>query len=127
MLKWLGLGLALLMLALVSLGVYVSSVVGRGECDSRTVGESLSPDGQYKALIVQRACGFGSGSTTQVSVLRASENALPNQPGSTLVFQGEDVAVVWMDRDAITIAGAGARATYTVRVIRNKVTLSLKP
>lgn len=53
-------------------------------CDNVILTESISPNGQLKAVVFSRGCGATSGFSTQMSLLRASD-VLPNENGKLFV------------------------------------------
>lgn len=75
-------------------------------CKNELVGEHLSPDGQYKAVIFIRDCGATTGFSTQVSLLR-SNMQLKNGSGNLFIADsdhgkipsnpkgGPEVKIVW--------------------------------
>ncbi|MFT7824105.1 MAG: hypothetical protein ABXS92_05020 [Sulfurimonas sp.] len=66
---------------------YFSGGLAEGLCSNKPYQEYLSPNQTYKAVVFQRACGPSSGSTTQISIIDASEN-LKNRAGNVLVIKG---------------------------------------
>lgn len=53
-------------------------------CDNVILTESISPNGQLKAVVFSRGCGATSGFSTQISLLRAVD-VLPNDSGKLFV------------------------------------------
>ena len=75
-------------------------------CENELVGEHLSPDGQYKAVLFVRDCGATTGFSTQVSLLRSDE-LVKNGSGNLFIADtdhgkipsgqkgGPEVRIVW--------------------------------
>ena len=126
-LKWLCLSLGLVLLIALSTAAYLWSVFDRDLCSNSIFSEAASPSGAYKVVIFDRGCGATTGFSTQVSVLKATNDALPNQPGNTINFSGYKVpvSVVWISDKQVSISGPDFKATYTIKTIKSKVAISL--
>jgi hypothetical protein len=79
---------------------------GCGEmCANEPVASVLSPSGANKAVVFTRDCGATTSWSTQVSILRGSEQ-LPNEAGNTLVVEGKaPVQVTWTSESTVTLRG----------------------
>ncbi len=86
---------------------YAAVLAGCGEmCANEPVASVLSPSGANKAVVFTRDCGATTGWSTQVSILRGSEQ-LRNEGGNTLVVEGKaPVQVTWKSDSAVTLSGA---------------------
>ena len=126
-LKWLGVFLGIVLLIVLSAAAYLWCVFDKDLCSNSIFSEAASPSGVYRVVIFDRGCGATTGFSTQVSVLKASNEALPNQPGNTINFSGYNVpvSVVWISDNQVSISGPDFKATYTIKTIKGKVAISL--
>ena len=127
LLKWIGIVTGFLLLILLLVVSYLWLMFDKDICTNTIFNEVVSPKGTYKAVVFERSCGAKTGYSTQVSVLVGSSMALPNQPGNTITFGGQDVpvSITWISENKVAISGPGSKATYTIKAIKNKVSLSL--
>jgi hypothetical protein len=98
---------------------FAASCAGCSElCGNEVVASVSSPSGAYKAVVFTRDCGATTGWSTQVSVLRGSEQ-LPNEGGNTLVLEGKSpVQVTWKSESALSLSGtSGGRLFKQERVV----------
>lgn len=125
--KWIGVLFAVILFALLLSVLYVIFVIKNGDCSNGVFHEVLSPGGSYKAILFDYGCGTSKSYSTRVSVVTSSSDALPNQPGNTISFSGYNVpvSVVWISDSEISILSPTSKATYEIKTIKNKVTLSL--
>lgn len=85
-------------------------------CQNNVVREVVSPDGQLKAVLFQRACGSTTGAASQVSILPASGvetgkgNAFIADTAGDLApaaaWGGPDIALEWTSTHELTLAYA---------------------
>jgi len=74
-------------------------------CENNNLRETLSPDGQFKAVIFCRDCGATTAVSAQVSILPAGRK-LPNDGGNVFVANREPpIAVRWIDDHHLRISG----------------------
>ena len=125
--KWIGVFFGVIIFALSLSVLYVIFVFKSGDCSNSIFHEVLSPGGSYKAVLFDYGCGTTKSYSTRVSVVTSSTDALPNQPGNTISFSGYNVpvSVVWISESEISILSPASKATYEIKTIKNKVTLSL--
>lgn len=85
-------------------------------CQNNVIREAVSPDGQLKAVLFQRACGSTTGAASQVSILPVSEtetgkgNAFIGDTAGDVApaaaWGGPDIALEWTSAHALTLAYA---------------------
>jgi hypothetical protein len=95
-----------------------------GMCGNTVLAESRSPDGQWKAIVFLRSCGATTDVSTQVSILRGSDD-LPNESGNVCaVGVFPKVELQWQNERALIIRHhAGAKifpVTQTLQGINIK-------
>jgi hypothetical protein len=72
-------------------------------CDNEIVKEIYSSDKKYKAVIFRRDCGATTGTSSQLSILKA-EKELENQGGNTFAIdKGEIKEVKWQNLRQLTV------------------------
>lgn len=91
-------------------------------CQNNVMREAVSPDGQLKAVLFQRACGAVTGAASQISILPV--NATETGKGNAFIadtagnlapaaaWGGPDVALEWVSPQELSLAYA-----WRVRVI----------
>ena len=57
----------------------------RAPCGNRSVDETVSPSGEWSAVLFVRDCGATTGLSLQMSVIREGDD-LPNESGNLLVL-----------------------------------------
>lgn len=82
-------------------------------CQNEVIRESLSPDGKVKAVLFHRDCGPPTGSSSQVSILAASESTtakgnafiadIGDNPAQAAAWGGPDVTFEWTGPAALTL------------------------
>lgn len=79
-------------------------------CQNTVTYQVLSPDKKYKAVIFQRDCGFGSGISTQVSILPFS-TPFPEQQGNLFSVDGRSAPgrlhITWNGSKKLVIVYGG--------------------
>ncbi len=106
-------------LASVLLIIFIAFIIGgtgcglllmtidSGLCGNEISQEVFSPDGEYKAVVFQRDCGATTGFSTQISIMRATDE-LPNKPGNIFVMDGHpdwtEVHVQWETDRSVVIS-----------------------
>jgi hypothetical protein len=81
-------------------------------CGNDSVVETISPNGQLKAVTFRRNCGATTDYSTHVSILPASRK-LPNESGNVFVRNHEPALVVrWIDDQHLSISGGGASTSF---------------
>lgn len=101
------------LIAIVLAGA-IGSMVGAlsDTCDNEIIATETSPNQKLKCVVFLRGCGATTPTSTQVSILPASE-PLPNSAGNILVSDGEAaLRVHWTEDDQLDIEGVGSRRTY---------------
>lgn len=74
-------------------------------CDNDNLIETVSPNGQLKAVTFRRNCGATTSYSSGVSILSASQN-LPNEAGNVFVANHEPSIIVrWIDDGHLSISG----------------------
>jgi hypothetical protein len=63
-------------------------------CDNEIVKEIYSPDKQLKAIIFKRDCGATTGTSSQLSILKADKQ-LTNEGGNAFVVDKGDITIDW--------------------------------
>lgn len=126
-LKWIGIVTGFLLILFLLVVSYLWFIFDKDICTNTILNEVASPKGTYIAVVFDRSCGATTGFSTQVSVLAGSSMASPNQPGNTITFNGQDVpvSIVWISENEVAISSPGSKATYTIKSIKNKVSISL--
>ena len=80
--------------------------IGSGLCGNEISQEIFSPDNEYKVVVFQRDCGATTGFSTQVSIIRATDE-LPNKPGNVFIMDGHpdwtEVHVQWETNRSVII------------------------
>jgi hypothetical protein len=81
-------------------------------CANDKLVETVSPNGQLKAVTFRRDCGATTSYSTHVSILPASRK-LPNEAGNVFVQSREPMVVVrWLDDQHLRISGGGASTSF---------------
>lgn len=76
-----------------------------GTCCNDKLSETLSPNGQLKAVTFRRNCGATSDYSTHVSILSAGRK-LPNDAGNVFTASHErSITVRWLDDQHLSISG----------------------
>lgn len=85
-------------------------------CQNNVMREAVSPDGQLKAILFQRACGSTTGAASQISILPVGETETGK--GNTLIadtaggiapaaaWGGPDIALEWTSPHDLSLAYA---------------------
>ena len=125
--KWVGISIGAIVIALLLVIIYLRFFFDSSACSYSIFHEAISPGGSYKAVLFDHGCGSTKSYTTRVSVVASSSEALPNQPGNTISFSGYNVpvSVVWISDIEISILSPTSKASYEIKTVKNKVTLSL--
>ena len=91
-------------------------------CGNEIYQEIFSPDNEYKAVVFQRDCGATTGFSTQISILRATDE-LPNNPGNVFIMEGypdwTNVHVQWETNRSVVITYTD-EGYYEIFRARNK-------
>jgi len=98
----------------LSLSIFASSSC-KDACANKVIFETVSPNGELKAVVFQRDCGATTGFSTQVSILKAG-SSFPNISGNVFVADcdhgravagpggGPTVEVHWSANNALELA-----------------------
>lgn len=103
--RWIAIGAAVLVAGVLAL--YVGFFFWRGglvACGNDVRERVRSPDGRREVVVFVRDCGATTSFSTQISILRAGENA-SDEGGNTYIAAGElRVSVQWLTPTEIVIA-----------------------
>jgi hypothetical protein len=105
-------GVMLLALGSVALFIYFLFPSVDDLCANDNLVETVSPNGQLKAVTFRRDCGATTAYSTHVSILPVSHR-LPNEAGNVFVQSREPIVVVWwLDDHHLSISGGGASTAF---------------
>jgi hypothetical protein len=106
-------------------GLLASWAVGCGDmCSNEQVASVSSPSGAWKAVAFNRGCGATIGTSSQVSLLRSSEQ-LPNDGGNVLVLEAAvPLQLSWKSETELVIQGAIGVKAFQREQERSGVKLS---
>lgn len=95
---------------------YLLYQLSGGSCGNEIFQEIYSPDNDYKVVVFQRDCGATTGFSTQISILKASQD-LSNKGGNIFSMDGHpdwtDVQVKWDTDRALLISYSGPYKVFT--------------
>lgn len=81
-------------------------------CANDNLAETVSPNGQLKAVTFRRDCGATTTYSTHVSILPVSRK-LPNEAGNVFAQSREPMIIVrWLDDHHLSISGGGAGTAH---------------
>ena len=81
-------------------------------CANDNLAETVSPNGQLKAVTFRRDCGATTTYSTHVSILPVSRK-LPNEAGNVFAQSREPMVIVrWFDDHHLSISGGGAGTAH---------------
>ena len=89
-------------------------------CGNDIYSETLSPDGELKAVIFQRDCGATTGFSTQVSILDTDET-LENDGGNINLIAIENDEVV-----KVQLVGACSSCSVNQMTLKSGVEMTIK-
>jgi hypothetical protein len=114
----------------------VALLSGCGDCGNEVLAELPAPSGSYRAVVFQRDCGATTGFSTQLSLLRPTEQAVrggnvfvadtdhgraPAGPGGgpriAVEWRGGDTLIVRHHPNARLFRAESVHATITVRYV----------
>lgn len=75
---------------------------GSTMCDNEIIKEVYSPDKQYKAIIFERDCGATTGTSSQLSILKANKE-LENEVGNTFVVNEGEIRIEWTSQRQLKV------------------------
>ncbi len=89
-------------------GVLFFAWLTRDMCGNDFSYESISPDGQYRAIVFQRDCGATTDFSTRVAILKADEAFTDKIKGNIFIMDGHPddtrVQVYWFSPRTLTIS-----------------------
>lgn len=100
------------------LALMLAAGCGKSEplCQNNVIREAVSPDGQLKAVLFQRACGSTTGAASQVSIVSATAteagkgNAFIADTAGNIApvaaWGGPDIALEWVSPQELSLAYA---------------------
>ncbi len=84
-------------------------------CDNEIVKEIYSPDKKYKAILFKRDCGATTGTSSQLSILKADEE-LENKGGNTFVIDGGEIEKIeWHNLRQLTVHYDSLARTFEMK------------
>lgn len=108
--RWL-FGLAALPIVLLLLAYYCIDSFLSDMCGNKVVSETVSPDGQLKAVVFTRDCGATTEYSTQLSILNASDQ-LGNDGGNTFAMDEGDLDVRWTGNRTLSLGHKSGEREY---------------